>query len=257
MRQIVLALSLAALPLAAQWPAYVPESVPRLPNGKPNLVAAAPKTAWNTPDLSGVWEQYGEFDMPKYLINVAADLKPEELGMKPEGAALMRQRAARFSADHPGLKCLPSGIPEKDAVPAPVKIIQTPDVAVLLYESRSIFRQVFLDGRPMPTGDAEPQWQGYSTGRWEGDTLVVDTRGFREEGWLDMAGHPGSAQLHVTERFRRPAYGSLELEIIVDDPKYYSKPWVVREKFHLLPDGELLEHICEENNRDPEHIPSK
>jgi len=245
---------LVAWPLAAQWPAFVPKQTPRGADGKPNLTAAAPKTAWGTPDLSGVWEQYSEFDMPKYLINIAADLKPDELGMKPEATTLMRQRAARFSADHPGLRCLPSGVPEKDAVPAPMKVVQTPDLIVLLYESRVIFRQVFLDGRPAPGPDAEPQYQGYSSGRWEGDTLVINTRGFREQGWLDMAGHPSSEQLHVTERFRRPNFGSLELDITVEDPKYYTKPWNVKQRFHLRPDDELLEHICEENNRDVEHV---
>jgi len=203
-----------------------------------------------------VWEQYGEFDFPKYLINVTADMKPNEVPMQPWAAALVEKRAANHSVDHPGSRCLPSGIPEKDAVPAPIKIVQTPDVMVLLYESRTIFRQIFTDGRPLPK-DPQPAWQGYSIGHWEGDTMVVDTRDFRDDSWLDMAGHPGTEQLHVIERFTRPNFGSMAIDITVDDPKAYTRSWSLRENFHLLPDADLIEHICEENNKDPQHLVGK
>jgi hypothetical protein len=253
-------LLLLALPLAssllAQWAPSVSKKMPRTADGKINLAAPALRTAQGKPDLSGVWEQYGEFDRPKYLINIAADLKPGELPIQPWAAALLQQRTENNSKDHPGALCLPSGIPEKDAVPAPFKILQMDDLIVILYESRTIFRQIFMDGRVMPK-DAEPAWQGYSTGRWEGDTLVVDTRGFKDDGWLDMAGHPATSQLHVVERFTRNNLGSLQMEITIDDPKAYSKPWTIREAAHLLADGELIEHICEENNRDPVHMVGK
>jgi len=183
-------------------------------------------------------------------------MKPGELPLQPWAAALLKERQDNLSKDHPGVRCLPSGIPEKDAVPAPVKIVQTPDLIVLLYESRTIFRQIFTDGRALPK-DPQPAWQGYSIGRWDGDTLVVDTRGFQENGWLDLAGHPASEQLHVTERFTRKNFGSLAAAITIDDPKTYTKPWSVRENFHLLAAGELIEHICEENNRDPAHMVGK
>lgn len=243
-------------PLHAQWPAYIPKKAPRTADGKVDLKGPVPRTPSGKVDLSGVWEQYAEVDRPKYLLDLASDLKPGELPIQPWAATLMKERQARNSVDHPGVRCLPSGIPEKDAVPAPFKIIQTDDVTAILYESRTIFRQILTDGRPLPE-HPEPAWQGYSVGRWEGDTFVVDTRGFNDNGWLDMAGHPATSELHVIERFQRSNYGSLSIDITVDDPKAYSKPWSVHESAHLLADGELMEHICEENNRDPAHMVGK
>jgi len=258
-RRLAYAVSIAlalASSLYAQWPAYISKKAPRTADGKVELTAPAPRTAQGKPDLSGLWEQYSEQQMPKYLINLAADMKPDEVPLKPWAAAVLRQRQATNSVDHPGARCLPSGIPEKDAVPAPFKIIQTDDLIVILYESRTIFRQIFTDGRPLPV-DPQPAWQGYSIGKWDGDTMVVDSRGFQDNGWLDMAGHPATDQLHVIERFTRKNYGSMTIDITLDDPKAYTKPWSVHEAAHLLPDGELIEHICEENNRDPMHMVGK
>ena len=242
--------------LHGQWPPSVSRKAPRRADGKVDLAAPAPRTALNKPDLSGVWEQYGEGDMPKFLINLAADLKPDGAPLQPWAAALLKQRQASNSKDHPGARCLPSGIPEKDAVPAPFKILQLDDLIAILYESRTIFRQIFLDGRPFPL-DPVPAWQSYSVGRWEGDTLIVETRGFRGDGWLDLGGLPATDQLRVIERFTRKNFGSLSMDITVDDPKTYTKPWTIHEAAHLLPDGELIEHICAENNRDPEHMVGK
>ena len=247
---------LLAAPMFAQWAPLGSKKLPHTADGKVDLAAPAPRTAAGKPDLSGVWEQYGEFDRPKYLIDITADLKPGELPIQLWAAAVLRQRQETNSKDHPGARCLPSGIPEKDAVPAPFKILQMEDLIVILYESRTIFRQIFMDGRPLPK-DAEPAWQGYSVGHWEGDTLVVDTRGFKDDGWLDMAGHPATDQLHVIERFTRTNVGSLRMDITIDDPKAYSKPWTIHESAHLLAEGELIEHICEENNRDPVHMVGK
>lgn len=243
------------VPSSAQFDAFLPKNTPLLPNGKPNLTAAAPKMGGH-PDLTGVWEQYAETDFPRFLVDISNGMKPGELSMQPWATELVAKRQANFSVEHPGARCLPSGIPEKNAVPAPIKFIQTPDVLVLLYESRTIFRQVFLDGRPLPK-DAMPAWQGYSIGRWEGDTLVVETRGFRDEGWLDMAGHPATDQLHVIEKIKRPNFGTLEMDITVDDPKAYTKAFSIHEKFHIMADGDLMEHICEENNKDPQHLVGK
>lgn len=243
----------AAAPLGAQWDPRLPKNAPRKADGTVNLAAPALRTSEGKPDFSGVWEQYGEFDMPKYLLDITADMKPGQVPLQPWAASLLQKRAENHSIDHPGARCLPSGIPEKEAVPAPIKIVQTPDLIVMLYESRTIFRQVFMDGRSFPA-DPQPAWQGYSIGRWDGDTLVIETRGFRDENWLDMAGHPGTDQLHVVERFTRPNFGSMLADITVDDPKAYTKPWSVREKYHLLADLDLIEHICEENNKDPKHL---
>lgn len=251
--------SVILLPLLAhaQWPHSVSKRTPRKPDGSVDLSAPAPRTAQGKPDLSGLWEQYSEAQMPKYLLNLAADMKPGDVPLQPWAAALVRQRQENNSVDHPGARCLPSGIPEKDAVPAPFKIIQTDDLIAVLYESRTIFRQIFIDGRALPSADAQPTWQGYSVGHWDGDTMVVDTRGFRDTSWLDMFGHPGTGQLHVIERFTRRNFGSLSIDITIDDPKAYTKPWSVHESAHLLPDDELMEHICEENNRDPAHLVGK
>ena len=243
----------ALAPLSAQWQPYPSKRLPRTKDGKIDLTAPTPRTADGKPDLTGVWEAYGEFDFPRLLLNLTADLKPGDVSMQPWAEALYKQRQANHSADHPGGSCLPSGIPEKDVVPAPFKILQTPDLIAILYESRTIFRQIFTDGRPLPT-DAEPAWQGYSIGHWDQDTLVVDTRGFADKGWLDMAGHPASDALHVTERFVRRDVGHIDNQITIDDPKAYTKPWTLLEKIHLLPEGELIEYICEENNRDAAHI---
>ncbi len=228
---LAVALLPIVIPAHAQWDPFFPKNTPLLPTGKPNLAAPAPKMG-DHPDLSGVWEQYAETDAPLFLVDISIGMKPGELAMQPSAAALQAKRKANFSADHPGARCLPSGIPEKNAVPAPIKFVQTPELVVMLYESRTIFRQVFLDGRPLPK-DPAPAWQGYSIGKWEGDTLVVESRGFRGDGWLDMAGHPTTEDLHVIERIRRPAFGTLEMEITVDDPKAYTKPFSVRERFHL------------------------
>lgn len=253
----VLALLAASSPMHAQWPPSVAKRVPRTSDGKVDLKAPAPKTPQGKIDFSGLWEQYSEAEMPKYLLNLAADLKPQDVPMQPWAAALMKARQENNSVDHPGGHCLPSGIPEKEAVPAPFKFIQTEDLIAALYESRTIYRQIFIDGRSLPPASAEPTWQGYSVGHFEGDTLVVDTRGFKENGWLDMAGHPASDQLHVIERFTRPNYGTLNIDITIDDPKTYTKQWSVHEKAHLLPSDELMEHICEENNRDAAHLVGK
>lgn len=249
-------LLLLTVPVFAQWPPHISKKAPLTPDGKVDLKASTPRTSYGTPDLSGLWEQYSEAMMPKYLINLASDLAPQEAPLQPGGEKILAQRQATNSVDHPGARCLPSGIPEKDAVPAPFKIIQNEDLMVMLYESRTIFRQVFTDGRALPD-DPDPAWQGYSIGHWEGDTMVVETRGFKDDGWLDMAGHPASSDLHVIERFTRKNYGSMTIDITIDDAKMYTKPWVIHEAAHLLPTDEIIEHICEENNKDPQHMSGK
>ena len=240
-----------SLPLAAQWEVKTP-GVPRLPDGKPNMKAPAPKTADGKPDLSGIWEPNGI----KYLINIAADLKPEDVPFKPEAAALYKERVQTFGKDDPDARCLPSGMPRKDAITSPYKIIQQPGEIVFLYESRTTFRQVFTDGRALPV-DPQPTWDGYSVGHWEGDTLVVETRGMNGLTWLDSNGHPLSDAMHLTEKFRRPDFGHMEIEITIDDPKNYTKPWTVKENPHLLVDTDLIEYICNENEQDLKHFPSK
>ena len=149
---------------------------------------------------------------------------------------------------------MPQGVPRINAAPSPWKIIQTPGLVAILYETFNFWRQVFLDGRELGE-DFTPSWFGYSTGKWEGDTLIVDTRGFNGKAWIDQAGRPTTEALHVTERFQRKDVGHMEVQITVDDPKAYTKPWTVTEKFNLVTNGDLLEFICE-NNRDLQHMPA-
>ena len=245
---VMLVVACATAPTEAQWPRQR-SKLARTADGRVDLNAPVARTTDGRPDLSGIWEQYGEFEQPRYLLNIAADLKPEDVPLQPWARELVQQRRANNSAAHPGARCLPSGIPEKNAVPAPMKIVQSQDLVVILYESRTIFRQIFTDGRSLPPADAQPTWQGYSIGRWEKDSLVVETAGFNGLSWLDMSGHPATEALRVTERFTRRNVGRMDLQITIDDPKAYTKPWTVNQSLRLLPEDELIEHICEENNK--------
>jgi hypothetical protein len=238
-----------ALPLRAQWERYPSKAVPRAADGRVDLDAPPRRTAGGTVDLSGLWEP----SSVRHLINIAADLKPGEVPLQPWAATLLQERIATHGRDHPGARCLPSGIPEKLSVPDGVKIVQTPDVTLFLWDSRTIFRQVFTDGRPFPR-DPQPAWMGYSIGRWEGETFVVETIGQNGKTWLDMRGHPATEALRVTERYTRPAIGRMNITVTIDDPNAYTRPWNVNLAWRLLPDAELIESICEENNRDPAHI---
>jgi hypothetical protein len=251
---ILCAISITALPVAAkaQWQDVKTAGIPRLPNGQPNLTAPTPKTADGKPDLSGIWEPNGI----KYLINIAADLKPAEIPFKPEAEGIYKMRIENHGKEDPDAHCLPSGMPRKDAITSPYKILQMPGEIVFLYESRTTFRQIFTDGRALPK-EAQPTWDGYSVGRWDGDTLVVETRGMNGQTWLDSNGHPMSDSMHLTERFRRPDFGHMEIEITVDDPKMYTKPWTVKENPHLLADTELIEYVCNENEQDLKHLVGK
>jgi hypothetical protein len=237
------------LPLLAQWERHPTKNVPRTADGKVDLNASPGRTADGKVDLSGLWEPAGV----KHLINIAADLKPGEVPLQPWAATLVQERIATSGRDHPGARCLPSGIPEKLSVPDGVKMVQTPDVTIFMWDSRTIFRQVFTDGRTFPR-DPQPTWMGYSIGRWEGDTFVVETIGQNGKTWLDMQGHPGTEALRVIERYTRPTIGRMNIAVTIDDPKAYTRPWDVQLAWRLLPDVELIESICEENNRDPVHI---
>jgi hypothetical protein len=237
-------------PVHAQWVKVPAAKIPRAPDGKPNLSAPAPRLPDGHADLSGIWEHTGN----SHVQNIAADLKPGEISYQPWAKALTDARADGSQArDDPPGNCLPQGVPRINAAPSPWKIVQTPGLVAILYETFNLWRQVFLDGRELGE-DFTPTWFGYSTGKWEGDTLVVDTRGFNGKAWIDQAGRPTTEALHVTERFQRKDFGHMEVQITIDDPKAYTKPWTVTEKFNLVTNSDLLEFICE-NNRDLEHLP--
>ena len=239
--------------LGAQWVNYRAPGVPRTSDGKVNLTAPTPRTRDGKPDLSGTWEsEYG------YFQDLAKDLKPGDVVMQPWAKTLQAEREA---SDHAGdlmVQCMPPGVPRIDlsnAMVHPFKIVQTPSLIVLLYETsaNSTFRQVFLDGRPLPK-DPNPSWLGYSIGHWEGNTLVVETIGFNGRAWLDTAkGHPQSEDGKVTERFTRRDFGHLEIGVTIEDPKAYVKPWSAKVPVHLLPDTDLVETYCE-NEKDTAHM---
>jgi len=260
--------------LSAQWPAYPTPGVPKTADGKPNLSGPAPRTADGKPDLSGVWE----YSRPPgasgpapatqatsastELVPLAVRLSqfwnlgaafPDGLPFQPWAAELHRQRVASNSKDNPDAHCLPLGLMQLHTHGQPRKMIQTPGVIVILYEANAGIRQIFTDGRPQPK-DVEPWWFGYSTGKWEGDTLVVETTNLRDLGWLDVEGSPITETGRILERFRRVDYGHLEIEVTIDDPKAYTKPWTVTVHQRIMPDTDLIEFICQENNKDTEHL---
>jgi hypothetical protein len=241
----------------AQWLSVPTKGIPRTKDGKPDLSAPAPRKSDGKPDISGIWLADGPTSR-KYLQDLSADFKPGQAPIQPWAEALAKKRMTDAGArEAPAAHCLPQGIPILDASGTagyPLKIIQEPDLVVVLYEALSQFRQIFLDGRELAK-DPNPTWLGYSVGRWEGDVLVVDSTGFNGKTWLDVvAAHPSTEALHITERFRRRDFGHLDLTLTIDDPKAYTKPWSVTETLQISPDTELLEFVCNENEKDLKHL---
>jgi hypothetical protein len=235
-------------PIAAQWTKVPARPVPRTADGKPDLTAPAPRLPDGKPDLSGVWEP----SAPRWLRNLAADLKPEDVPFQPWARTLYEERAAGLHwKDEPDANCLPQGVPKILVAPAPWRVVQTPGYIVFVHEAFNLWRQVFTDGRELAISeDTTPTWMGYSVGKWDGDTLVVETRGFNGKVWLDQLGKPSTEALHVTERFKRPNFGNMDIEITIDDPKAYTRPWTVTVEVGLLPATDLMEFICLENEKD-------
>jgi hypothetical protein len=180
------------------------------------------------------------------IFGNVGDQIPGGAPYQPWAAELVKTRMANNSKDNPDAHCLPMGIMQMTSHPYPKKIIQTPSVVVLIYEgSGTTVREVFMDGRPLPNpADVEPWYNGYSVGRWEGDTLVVETVGFMDDGWLDVRGSPLTSSGKMTERFRRPNFGSLAIDVTIDDPKAYTKPFTATVNNRLLPDTQLIEFVC-------------
>jgi hypothetical protein len=265
MRTIVAAVVfvLTASPLLlAQWPKYTPPGAPKAADGKLNLAGPPPRTADDKVDLSGVWETNqgrrgrgpapvaaegtGELPPSGSIFGNIGDQIQGGAPYQPWAADLVKKRMADNSKDNPDAHCLPMGVMQMTSHPFPKKIIQMPSEIILIYEgSGTTVREVFLDGRPLPNkDDIDPWWNGYSVGRWEGDTLVVETTGFMDDGWLDVRGSPFTSAGKMTERFRRPTYGSLVIEVTIDDPKAYTKPFTATVNNHLLPDTQLIEFVC-------------
>jgi hypothetical protein len=276
--------------LSAQWPKHSEPGVPRDAQGRPNMEAPTPRTADRKPDFTGDWVRADRDPLPSELAGIVAARGEEtrgvaveparpafapdpkspplatffELGANipgglpftPWAADVRKKRVALDAKDNPDANCLPMGITQFHMQPQPRKIVQTPTLIVILYEANYGVRYVYMDGRRLPPqGEPQPWWYGYSIGRWEGDTLVVETNNLRGaeqgpfDGWLDVRGSPYSDQAKFIERFRRPTVGKLEIDVTVEDPKSYTKPFTVRINQRLLADEEPIEAVCNENQQ--------
>ena len=270
---VMLAASAAAV--FAQWAPYSSDG-PKTADGKPDLTAPTPRMPDGKPDFSGVWDavrgpgrggaQAKDAPPPPpppadpgspplaTFGNIAANMK-EALPLQPWAAEVLNKRKSENSKDNPDAHCLPMGLMQFHEHPQPRKIIQTAKEVVIIYEANHGLRQIYLDGRPLPGKDAEPWWFGYSVGHWEGDTLVVETTGYRDDVWLDVQGSPMTSAARTIERFRRPNYGTMQIDVTIDDPKAYTKPFTVRVDHRLSKYDEMMEFICQD--RDAPHYVGK
>lgn len=261
---------------SAQWINFPAPGVPRLPNGKANLAAKSPRLANGKPDLSGVWHvdpttmdewrklvgpDAGKLSLPgmemdtisKYATNLFIDLKPADIPERPEAARVRQARLQSGIRDNPSTHCLPHGIPIASLVSEVTKIVETPTIAVVMYETDSTHRQIYTDGRKLPV-DPNPAWLGYSVGHWEGNTLAVETAGFNDKSWLDLSGHAHSDSLRIRERYTRRDYGHMDVETTFEDPAYYTRPFGIKVTFLVQPDQDILESFCNENEKDRTHL---
>ncbi|MGP0072311.1 MAG: hypothetical protein ACLPWF_10290 [Bryobacteraceae bacterium] len=193
---------------------------------------------------------------PNQFFDIGSTLK-DGLPFTPWAKALRKERTDNNNKDNPDAHCLPMGFMQFHTHPQPRKIIQTPTLMVIIYEANYGLRQIFMDGRPLPSDDPDPWWYGYSIGHWDGDTLVVETTGFRDDMWLDVEGSPLTSSGKVTERFRRPDFGHMTIDITVEDPKAYTHPWTIRISDRIMLNTELIEFICNENERSDAHLVGK
>jgi hypothetical protein len=261
----------------AQWLNYPTPGTPRTRDGKPNLAAPPPRALDGKPDLSGVWHvqtasiaemkrlfgpNVGLNNVPgmeidtisKYALNILLDFKPEESPIRPEAQEIFRRRVASAASWD---VCLSLGIPVNFLVSEPNKIVQSPKLTVIMYESDGTHRQIYTDGRALPAEIAQPAWLGYSVGHWERDTLVVESAGFNDRTWLDLIGHPHSEALRITERYRRRDFGHLDVEMTFDDPQMYTKPFTIKFTQELWADSDIFENFCNENEKDRAHFVQK
>jgi len=250
--------------LSAQWINYPTPGIPRTPDGKPNLAAPAPKTSDGKPDLSGLWEPgsggslapvAGATPADPQFRDIAVNVKGG-LPFQPWAAELVKARRADENKDDPDGHCQPLGLVKMHLHPYPRKMIQIPGLLLILFERDTNYRQIFMDGRPLPE-DPQPSYNGYSIGKWDGDTLVVQSIGFKDGLWLDVSGTPLTDAAKVTERFRRPNFGNLQIEVTVDDPKAYTKPWSIQVNQTIALDTDMLEFVCKENEKDVRHLVGK
>jgi hypothetical protein len=251
--------------LEAQWLNYPTRGVPRTLDGKPDLSAPAPRTADGKPDLSGVWQLEprpcgpegcpDDYPVAAEFINFGARLAGG-LPYQPWAASLVKERTEQLGKDDPVGLCRPGGALRILTFPPYRKFLHLPGLFVILSERDVTYRQIFLDGRPLPD-DPAPTFNGYSVGAWDGDTLVVNSIGFRDETWIDRNGSPMSDEAKLTERFRRVNFGRLEIDVTLDDPKVYTKPWTVTLAQRIVLDTDLLDYHCMDNERDAKRLVGK
>ena len=263
---LLLSLLVMSASAHAQWVHLTMKDIPRNADGTPNVNAPAPKTAAGKPDFSGMWVprdelpcnekergvQCTELKLTPQVINIATGLK-DGLPFQPWAAELVKKRATELGINDPHTHCMPPNYPRAWAFPETQKILQVPGMVAVLNEFNASYRQIFLDGRGFPD-DMTPAWSGYSIAHWDGDTLVVQSRGFRDDNWLDTSGNPMTDAAQVTERIRRPNFGSLDVEITISDPKAYTRPWTVVVHEKALLDTEMIDFMCMENNKDIVHM---
>jgi hypothetical protein len=263
-------IAIVALPALgfAQWLRYPTADVPKKSDGTPDLTAPTPRLPDGRPDFSGLWHAANpnrcvpgtsrfiecgvEIGGSPLGGNLGRNL-PGGLPYRPEAAKLAQARRADDSRDDPHVRCLPDNPPRAWTLPHLTKAIHTPKLLVLLYEVNAMYRQIFIDGRPLPE-DRNPTWNGYSTARWDGDTLVVTTAGFRDDTWIDTGGSPMSDGATMTERIRRPHFGRLEIELTIEDSKNYTKPFTVTLTQNIELDTDLIDEFCLENEKSYERM---
>jgi hypothetical protein len=261
MKLRALSVLLLVLPVSAQWLHYPTQGVPRTPDGKPNFSAKTPRTRDGHPDLSGIWdiehnracppEGCNDMNIGQEFLDIGHNLKGG-LPYQPWAAQLVKERIAANGQGDPSSHCVPVGLIKLHTSPLLRKIVETPGLILLLSEFDGSRRQIFTDGRPFPE-QMQPTFDGYSIGKWEGDVLVVQTAGLHDDMWLDRNGNPLTAAAKITERFRRVNFGHLEIDLTVDDPKAYTKPWTIRLNQFIVADTDLMDYFCAENEKDQRH----
>ena len=282
---MILGTPLASTDLAAQWLKYPTAGVPRKADGKVDMSAPSPRMADGKPDFSGIWTTGEPYVAPsgracrvprncrvpgirkvptqspgdpsaitgsRQMANIGVDL-PGGLPYQPWLAPIVKERTDNLAKDDPHIRCLPDNFLRAYGLPHLLKFVHTPSLLVVLNEMNAGYRQVFTDGRPLPK-DPNPSLQGYSSGKWSGDTLVIDTIGVRDDTWIDWNGSVLTEAAKVREQIRRPDFGHLEIQVTVDDPKAYTKPWTVTLKQRIVVDTELIDEICLENEQSLKHM---
>ena len=261
-RLVLAAMVAMSASLSAQWLKYPTPGVPRTADGKPNLSAPAPRMPDGRPDLSGIWQLEttapadADYPAAPEFLNLGARLPGAALPYQPWAAAVVKERRTQLGKDDPVGFCKPAGAVRLLTFPPYRKFVQLPSLFVILSERDVTYRQIFLDGRSLPV-DPAPTFNGYSTGKWEGDMLVVQTNGLRDGTWIDRSGSTISDEAKMTERFRRVNFGQLDIDLTIDDPKVYTQPFTVTLRQRIVLDTDLLDYHCNDNERDAAHMVGK